>query len=71
MTENELAHEIVDVAYQVHVGLGPGLFESVYEVVVASELTKRGLDDAIQVPVPVVHEGTRFEIGFRADLIGR
>jgi GxxExxY protein len=69
MTENDIAREIVDVAYRIHVGLGPGLFESVYEVVVASELTKRGLDVAIQVPVPVVYEGTRFEIGFRADLI--
>ena len=44
-------------------------FESVYETVVASELAKRGLDVATQVPIPVVYEGTRLEIGFRADLI--
>jgi GxxExxY protein len=56
MTQNEVAREVVDVAYRVHVGLGPGLFESVYEVVMASELTERGLDVATQVPIPVVYE---------------
>jgi GxxExxY protein len=69
MTENDIAREIVDVAYRVHVGLGPGLFESVYAAVVASELSKRGIDVASQVPIPVVYEGTHIEIGFRADLI--
>lgn len=41
MTENAVAQEIVDVAFRVHTVLGPGLFESVYEAVVASELEKR------------------------------
>ncbi|HXP86219.1 MAG TPA: GxxExxY protein [Bryobacteraceae bacterium] len=69
MNENDIAREVVDVAYRVHVGLGPGLFESVYAVVVASELVKRGLNVASQVAIPVVYEGTHFEIGFRADLV--
>ena len=38
MTENAVAKQIVDVAYRVHTVLGPGLFESVYEAVLASEL---------------------------------
>ena len=54
MTENAVAREIVDVAYRVHTGLGPGLFESVYEAVLASELEKRGLGVARQQPIPVV-----------------
>ncbi len=69
MTENAVAREIVDVAYRVHTVLGPGLFESVYEAVLASELEKRGLHVVRQQPVPVVYEGTRFEMGFRADLV--
>ena len=52
-----------------HSVLGPGLFESVYEAVLASELQKRGLHLASQQPIPVVYEGTRFEMGFRADLV--
>jgi GxxExxY protein len=48
---------------------GPGLLESVYEAVLASELQKRGLSVAQQQVIPVVYEGTRFEMGFRADLV--
>jgi GxxExxY protein len=69
MTENSVAKEMVDVAYRIHTVLGPGLFESVYEAVLASELQKRGLHLARQQPIPVVYEGTRFELGFRADLV--
>ena len=69
MTENELATEIVNVAYRMHTILGPGLLESVYEAVLASELVKRGLYVTTQQPIPVMYEGTRFEMGFRADLV--
>jgi GxxExxY protein len=69
MTENAVGREIVDVAYRIHTVLGPGLFESVYEAVLASELKRRGLRLTRQQPIPVVYEGTRFEMGIRADLL--
>ena len=69
MTENSVAKEIVDVAYRMHTVLGPGLFESVYEAVLASELEKRGLRLTRQQPIPLAYDGTRFEMGFRADLV--
>lgn len=69
MTENEVAKQIVDAAFRVHTGLGPGLLESVYEVVLAYELEQRGLRVAHQQPVPIIYQGTRIEMGFRADLI--
>jgi GxxExxY protein len=69
MTENEIAKIIVDAAYQIHVRLGPGLLESVYETVLAYELKKRGLNVVRQVPVPVIYDDLKFEEGFRADLI--
>jgi GxxExxY protein len=56
MKENEVAKHIVDCAYQVHTTLGPGLLESVYEAVLAYELTKRGLEVERQKPLPVVCE---------------
>jgi hypothetical protein len=37
MSENEIAKQIVDAAFKVHTTLGPGLLESVYEVVLAYE----------------------------------
>ncbi|MBC8199052.1 MAG: GxxExxY protein [Desulfobacterales bacterium] len=69
MTENEIAKIIVDVAFQVHKRLGPGLLESVYEVILAYELKKRGLIVKRQVPVPIVFDEIKFDEGFRADLI--
>ena len=69
MTENEIAEIIVDAAFHIHKSLGPGLLESVYEVVLAHRLEKAGLRVKSQVPVPVVFDGIRFDEGFRADLI--
>ena len=43
MTENEISRIVVDTALKIHKTLGPGLLESVYEVVLAHELRSRGL----------------------------
>lgn len=69
MRENDLAQVIVDVAFQIHKQLGPGLLESVYEAITAHELQKRGLRIATQVPIPVKWDGITLEVGFRADII--
>jgi len=69
MLENEIAKIIVDAAFQVHKSLGPGLLESVYEVILAHELKKKGLIVKRQVPVPIVFDEIKFNEGFRADLI--
>jgi GxxExxY protein len=69
MHENEIARLIVDAAYQVHTTLGPGLLESVYETVLAFELTKRGLIVSRQAPIPVMYKEMSFDEGFRADLV--
>ena len=69
MTENQIAEIIVDACYRIHVILGPGLLESVYEAVLAHELQKRGLKVIRQQWLPVVYDGVVLEEGFRADLI--
>ncbi len=43
MTENEIGKLLVDSALAVHRELGPGLLETVYEVILANELQQRGL----------------------------
>ena len=43
MSENEAAKHVLDAAFLVHSKLGPGLLETVYEVVLAHELRKRSL----------------------------
>jgi GxxExxY protein len=69
MTENEVAKQIVDVAFRIHTTFGPGLLESVYETIMAYELQKRGLRVVRQQAIPVVYESVRMDLGFRADLI--
>ena len=69
MTENQVATQIVDVAFKIHTAYGPGLLESVYEAIMSFELQKRNLRVVRQQAIPVVHENIRMEIGFRADLI--
>ena len=69
MDENPISQQIVDAAYQIHRTLGPGLLESVYEVVLAYELRKRGLKVERQLPVQVVYDGICFEEGYRLDLL--
>jgi len=53
MRENEVAQIVVDVAFHIHMALGPGLLESVYEAVMVHELRKRGVHVESQVPIPV------------------
>lgn len=60
---------IVDAALKIHQTLGPGLLESVYEVVLADALRKRGLRVERQVSVAFEFDGTRFQEGLRVDLL--
>ena len=69
MTENELAKVVVDVAFQIHRKLGPGLLESVYHAVMVYELRKRGLRIKSKDPVPIVWDDVRLDKGFEADVI--
>jgi len=69
MHENEIGTEIVEAAIAIHRKLGPGLMETVYEVVLTHELKQRGFQVERQVPVSIEYRGIRFDEGFRADAI--
>ncbi|MEY2558181.1 MAG: hypothetical protein QOE34_1606 [Verrucomicrobiota bacterium] len=69
MNENEIARKILDASFVVHTKLGPGLLESVYEVVLAHELRKAGVVVERQRPMPITYDGILFEEGYRADLL--
>ena len=66
---NEITGAIVNSAMKVHSVLGPGLLESAYQACHARELRSRGVGVAEQVPLPVVYEGHKLEVGYRIDLI--
>ena len=69
MTENEIGKIVVDCAVRLHMELGLGLLESVYEVLLAQMLKEAGLRVERQVPIPIEFRGIRFEEGFRADIV--
>ncbi len=66
---DEVASKIVDAAFAVHMALGPGLLESVYEVCLVHELKKRGLNVERQVSLPVVYDNIHLDAGLRLDLL--
>lgn len=66
---NEITAAIIKAAMKVHSELGPGLLESVYEACLAQELRSAGFHVECQVPVPVVYNNVKLEVGFRIDLL--
>ena len=69
MNENEIGKIIVNSAVTMHKELGSGLLESVYEIILAHELEKRGLVVERQVSIPIEYHGISFPEGFRADIV--
>jgi GxxExxY protein len=69
MSENEIAKRVLDAAFLVHTNLGPGLLESVYEVVLAHELRKVGLAVERQKAMPIKYDNMVFDEAYRADLL--
>jgi iron complex transport system substrate-binding protein len=64
-----LASAVVDDAFRIRRELGPGLLESVYEMILVGKLAQRGIEVARQVPVSVEYDGLHFEAAFRIDLL--
>jgi GxxExxY protein len=68
-SENEISKIILDISFDIHTKLGPGLFESVYEEILTYELENYGLSIKRQQEIPVIWDELKMEIGFRADII--
>ena len=66
---DDITGAIVDAAMKIHIGLGPGLLESVYEAVLARNLERQGFHIERQKIVVFEYDGMVFDEGFRADLI--
>ena len=69
MTENEMGKIVVDSAVNLRREIGPGLLETVYEVLLAYMLREAGLRVERQVPIPIEFRGIRFDEGYRADIV--
>ena len=67
--EEEIGKAVVNAAFRVHMELGPGLLEKVYEACMAYELRKAGYDVKRQVDIPFFYDGLKFDEGLRLDLL--
>jgi len=69
MRENEIGDRVIDAAMKVHSAVGPGLLEGAYELCLAHELKKRGLEVRSQVLIPIRYDELVIENGYRIDLL--
>lgn len=71
LTENEerLAKEVVDIAFNIHKSLGPGLLESVYAKCFCFELEIRNIKFETEKVVPLRYGSVQIEGGLRLDLL--
>jgi len=67
--EKDLAKEIVNIAFNIHIALGPGLLESVYEKCFCYELAKREIPFDRQKEVEITYDGFLLDDGLRMDIL--
>jgi iron complex transport system substrate-binding protein len=66
---DRISGDVLDLSIRLHRELGPGLLESVYETVLAAQLTRMGYSVARQRPIDIEFDGLRFEAAFRIDIL--
>ena len=66
---NELTHEIIGSAIEVHRVLGPGLLESSYRQCLCRELFLRGLSFVQERKFPLEYKGVHLDAGYRPDIV--
>jgi GxxExxY protein len=69
MELDDITGAVVDASIRIHRDLGPGLLESVYEVVLAAVLARRGLRVERQRALTFAYDGMQFDNGFRVDML--
>jgi len=60
---------VIDVALKLHRELGPGLLETVYEMILAGRLEQMGYQVARQRAIDITFDGLHFPAAFRIDLL--
>jgi GxxExxY protein len=67
--EQELTHDIIAAAIEVHETLGPGLLESAYQACLGFEFVSRNIQYKSELLIPFVYKERRVESGFRLDFL--
>ncbi len=67
--EEFLAKTVVNIAYNIHKKIGPGLLESVYEKCFSHELNNSNILYERQKEVPIIYNELKIADGLRLDLL--
>jgi GxxExxY protein len=66
---NDLSHDLIGAAIEVHRELGPGLLESAYEGAFSHELNLRNIPHDRQKMMPITYKGVTIDAGYRIDVL--
>jgi len=66
---NDITHDIIGGAIQIHRTIGPGLLESAYAACLALELSERGHAIERKKPVPLVYKSVRLDVAYYLDIL--
>ena len=66
---NDVTHDVIGAAIEVHRQLGPGLLESAYRECLTREFILRGIPFERERPIPVVYKDVHLEAGYRLDFL--
>ncbi|RZJ81854.1 MAG: GxxExxY protein [Flavobacterium sp.] len=69
MTEDELSREIIGLAIDVHIALGPGLLESAYKECLFYKINQSGIFVEKEKVMPLTFEDVKLDCGYRIDLL--
>jgi len=67
--EEWIAKQVVDIAFNIHKQLGPGLLESVYAKCFYYELLNRSLSFEKEKAVPIIYNELKIDDGLRLDCL--
>lgn len=67
--DNDLTGVVIRAAIAVHRQLGPALEELAYEEALSIRLTKLGIANRRQVPLPLSYKNVHLDCGYRLDLL--
>lgn len=67
--EEQLTHDVIGAAIEVHRELGPGLLESVYQACLDHQWISRGIEFQPRLPLPVIYKGLKLDVDLRLDIL--
>ncbi len=69
MDIEKIAADIIDCAIKLHMTLGPGLLESVYQTCLTYDLRQMGYKVETEIPQPLKYKEVTFDQGYRIDML--